>query len=186
LRLPIARSRLLIMSSPTFDFSHHTPEKRIQLVEELWHSLESSAVPLTLGLAAEPRRHREEYRPRRSSGAARAGTARRYRTAGDVTPRLLLRAAVRRSCERPLRHPRLGTPAGCSSSAGRPPTNAEQPDLRLVQAFLEAAGQRKFSRVQALQPSRTPDSHASHSVQCRHESRRFHCRSAGGVRLDPR
>jgi hypothetical protein len=73
-----------------FDFSQHMPEKRTQLAGELWDSLDSSAAPLTLELAAEPRRRREEYLPRPSSGAALAGSARRYRTAGGVTPCLLL------------------------------------------------------------------------------------------------
>ena len=50
------------MSSPIFDFSHLTPEERIQLAEELWDSLEPSAVPLTPELAAELRRRRDEYR----------------------------------------------------------------------------------------------------------------------------
>lgn len=49
------------MSSPIFDFSHLTPEERIQLAEELWDSLEPTAVPLTPELAVELRRRREEY-----------------------------------------------------------------------------------------------------------------------------
>lgn len=49
------------MSSPIFDFSHLSPEERIQLAEELWDSLEPSAVPPTPELAAELRRRREEY-----------------------------------------------------------------------------------------------------------------------------
>ena len=50
------------MSSPIFDFSHLSPEERIQLAEELWDSLEPAAVPLSPELAAELRRRREEYR----------------------------------------------------------------------------------------------------------------------------
>ncbi|MBA3444184.1 MAG: addiction module protein [Gemmatimonadales bacterium] len=50
------------MGSPIFDFSHLTPEERIQLAEELWDSLEPSAVPLTQELADELRRRSEEYR----------------------------------------------------------------------------------------------------------------------------
>jgi putative addiction module component (TIGR02574 family) len=57
-----AERRFPSMSSPIFDFSHLTPEERIQLAEELWDSLEPSAVPLTPELAAELRRRREEYR----------------------------------------------------------------------------------------------------------------------------
>ena len=54
--------QISLVSSPIFDFSHLTPEERIQLAEELWDSLEPSAVPLTPELAAELRRRREEYR----------------------------------------------------------------------------------------------------------------------------
>jgi putative addiction module component (TIGR02574 family) len=50
------------MSSPIFDFSHLSPEERIQLAEELWDSLQPSAVPLTPELAAELRRRREYRR----------------------------------------------------------------------------------------------------------------------------
>ena len=49
------------MNSPIFDFSHLTPEERIQLAEELWDSLDPTAVPLTTDLAAELRRRRDEY-----------------------------------------------------------------------------------------------------------------------------
>jgi putative addiction module component (TIGR02574 family) len=58
----IPSRQISTMSSPIFDFSHLTPEERIQLAEELWDSLEPSAVPLTPELAAELRRRREEYR----------------------------------------------------------------------------------------------------------------------------
>lgn len=50
------------MTSPIFDFSHLTPEERIQLAEELWDSLEPTATPLSPDLAAELRRRREAYR----------------------------------------------------------------------------------------------------------------------------
>jgi putative addiction module component (TIGR02574 family) len=33
------------MTSPIFDFSHLTPEERIQLAEELWDSLDPTAAP---------------------------------------------------------------------------------------------------------------------------------------------
>lgn len=49
------------MASPIFDFSHLTPEERIQLAEELWDSLEPSSIPLTPEFAAELRRRRDEY-----------------------------------------------------------------------------------------------------------------------------
>ena len=35
-----------MMSSPIFDFSHLTPEERIQLAEELWDSLEPDQLPV--------------------------------------------------------------------------------------------------------------------------------------------
>lgn len=54
--------QISLVSSPIFDFSHLTPEERIQLAEELWDSLEPSTVPLTPELAAELQRRREEYR----------------------------------------------------------------------------------------------------------------------------
>jgi putative addiction module component (TIGR02574 family) len=50
------------MSSPIFDFSHLSPEERMQLAEELWDSLEPAALRLTPELAAELRRRREAYR----------------------------------------------------------------------------------------------------------------------------
>ena len=50
------------MSSPIFNFSHLTPEERIQLANELWDRLEPAAVPLTPELAAELRQRHEEYR----------------------------------------------------------------------------------------------------------------------------
>lgn len=56
------RTQISGMSSPIFDFSHLTPEERIQLAEELWDSLDPVAVPLTPELTAELRRRREEYR----------------------------------------------------------------------------------------------------------------------------
>jgi putative addiction module component (TIGR02574 family) len=41
------------MGAPTFDFSHLTPEERIQLAEDLWDSLPSEAPPLTEAQQAE-------------------------------------------------------------------------------------------------------------------------------------
>jgi putative addiction module component (TIGR02574 family) len=35
------------MAAPAFDFSHLTPEERIQLAEDLWDSLEPGSIPLT-------------------------------------------------------------------------------------------------------------------------------------------
>jgi putative addiction module component (TIGR02574 family) len=42
------------MSPPIFDFSRLTPEERIQLAEELWDSLEPTAMPLTPLVDNEP------------------------------------------------------------------------------------------------------------------------------------
>ena len=50
------------MSSPIFDFSHLSPEERIQLAEELWDSLEPGDVPLDPDLAAELERRAEAHR----------------------------------------------------------------------------------------------------------------------------
>ena len=46
------------MSAPIFDFSHLTPEERIELAEQLWDSLEVTALPPTAEEAAELRRRR--------------------------------------------------------------------------------------------------------------------------------
>lgn len=46
------------MAAPAFDFSHLTPEERIQLAEDLWDSLEPAAVPLTDAQRAELERRR--------------------------------------------------------------------------------------------------------------------------------
>ncbi len=41
------------MIAPTFDFSHLTPEERIQLAEDLWDSLPTDPQPLTEAQQAE-------------------------------------------------------------------------------------------------------------------------------------
>ncbi|MCC6317524.1 MAG: addiction module protein [Gemmatimonadaceae bacterium] len=46
------------MSAPIFDFSHLTPEERIELAEQLWDSLDVRAVGLTAEEATELRRRR--------------------------------------------------------------------------------------------------------------------------------
>ena len=48
------------MASPILDFSHLTPEERIELAEQLWHSLETQSVGPTSEQVAELRRRREE------------------------------------------------------------------------------------------------------------------------------
>jgi len=50
------------MSSPLFDFSHLSPEERIQLAEELWDSLLPTDVPVTEDLGAELDRRLERHR----------------------------------------------------------------------------------------------------------------------------
>jgi putative addiction module component (TIGR02574 family) len=50
------------MSSPVFDFSHLSPEERIQLAEELWDSLEPTNLPLPEELGAELDRRLERHR----------------------------------------------------------------------------------------------------------------------------
>jgi putative addiction module component (TIGR02574 family) len=58
------------MARPLFDFSHLTPDERVQLAEELWESLanEPAAVPLTPVQAEELDRRLAEYQRDRTSG----------------------------------------------------------------------------------------------------------------------
>lgn len=51
-----------MMSSPIFDFSHLTPEERIQLAAELWDSLEPDQLPVSEELGAELDRRVERHR----------------------------------------------------------------------------------------------------------------------------
>ncbi len=46
------------MASPILDFSHLTPEERIELAEQLWDSLEPQSVGPTAEQVAELRRRR--------------------------------------------------------------------------------------------------------------------------------
>ena len=41
---------------PVLDFSHLTPEQRLQLIDELWDSLDPDTIPLTKAQEAEVRR----------------------------------------------------------------------------------------------------------------------------------
>jgi putative addiction module component (TIGR02574 family) len=50
------------MSSPLFDFSHLSPEERIQLAEELWDSLEPTNLPLSEEVGTELDRRLERHR----------------------------------------------------------------------------------------------------------------------------
>ncbi len=46
------------MTAPIFDFSHLTPEERIELAEQLWDSLDPTALTPTPEQAGELRRRR--------------------------------------------------------------------------------------------------------------------------------
>ena len=48
------------MPTPIFDFSHLTPDERIELAEQLWDSLEAGAVAPDEEQAVELRRRRAE------------------------------------------------------------------------------------------------------------------------------
>ena len=48
------------MASPILDFSHLTPEERIELAEQLWDSLTPEAVQPTAEQVSELRRRRAE------------------------------------------------------------------------------------------------------------------------------
>ncbi|HEY9427231.1 MAG TPA: addiction module protein [Gemmatimonadaceae bacterium] len=48
------------MASPIIDFSHLTPEERIELAEQLWDSLEPQSVVPTAEQTTELRRRRAE------------------------------------------------------------------------------------------------------------------------------
>lgn len=50
------------MSSPIFDFSHLSPEERIQLAEDLWDSLEPTNLPISDELGGELDRRLERHR----------------------------------------------------------------------------------------------------------------------------
>jgi len=50
------------MTSPIFDFSHLSPEERIQLAEDLWDSLEPTEVPISEEVGAELDRRLERHR----------------------------------------------------------------------------------------------------------------------------
>jgi putative addiction module component (TIGR02574 family) len=52
------------MADPLFDFSHLTPDERLQLAEELWESVadEPGALPLTEAQAQELDRRLAAYR----------------------------------------------------------------------------------------------------------------------------
>lgn len=56
------------MSGTRFDFSHLTPDERLELVEELWDSLEPDQVPLTPAQAEELKRREALHRANPSRG----------------------------------------------------------------------------------------------------------------------
>lgn len=49
------------MASPILDFSHLTPEERIELAEQLWDSLEPQSVGPTAAQVAELHQRRAEF-----------------------------------------------------------------------------------------------------------------------------
>ena len=55
------------MAKPLFDFSHLTPDERVQLADELWESI-SDQPKLTAAQAEELDRRLESYRRDRSAG----------------------------------------------------------------------------------------------------------------------
>jgi len=58
------------MAKPLFDFSHLTPDERVQLADELWESIsdQPEALPLTVAQAEELDRRLEEYRKDPTAG----------------------------------------------------------------------------------------------------------------------
>lgn len=58
------------MAKPLFDFSHLTPDERVQLADELWESIsdQPEALPLTAAQAEELDRRLEAYREDRDAG----------------------------------------------------------------------------------------------------------------------
>jgi len=58
------------MAKPQFDFSHLTPDERVQLADELWESIsdQPEALPLTAAQAGELDRRVEAYRRDRNPG----------------------------------------------------------------------------------------------------------------------
>lgn len=50
------------MAKPGIDFSHLTPEERLQLIEDLWDSLDSASLLLSEAQAAELDRRMELHR----------------------------------------------------------------------------------------------------------------------------
>ena len=69
----VDRGQIGLMSSPIFDFSHLSPEERIQLAEERWASLTPGDVALDPDLVTELERRAEVHRrePERGSRGGR-------------------------------------------------------------------------------------------------------------------
>jgi putative addiction module component (TIGR02574 family) len=62
--------RSILMAKPLFDFSHLTPDERVQLADELWESIsdQPEALPLTAAQVAELDRRLDSYRKDRDPG----------------------------------------------------------------------------------------------------------------------
>ena len=58
LALGLHLANIRSMAAPIFDFSHLTPEERIELAEQLWDSLDPTALTPTAEQASELRRRR--------------------------------------------------------------------------------------------------------------------------------
>jgi len=58
------------MAKPQFDFSHLTPDERVQLADELWESIsdQPESLPLTAAQAEELDRRLEAYRRDQNAG----------------------------------------------------------------------------------------------------------------------
>lgn len=58
------------MAKPKFDFSHLTPDERVQLADDLWESISDNpeALPLTAAQAEELDRRLAAYRKDRNPG----------------------------------------------------------------------------------------------------------------------
>jgi len=56
------------MANPKIDFSHLTPDERLELIGELWDSLDDQAFEVTPAFAAELNRRLDEMRRIPSAG----------------------------------------------------------------------------------------------------------------------
>ena len=76
------------MGTIPFDFSHLTPDERLEVVEELWDRLEPDQIPLTPAQAKELKRREALHR-------ANPGRGRPWREVLDKIERKRLKLAAR-------------------------------------------------------------------------------------------